>query len=183
MKPPPFKRSLLVAWCGMRGIVTLAAALALPDGSGGAPAFPYRDLIVLTAFAVVLGTLVVQGFTLRPLLMLLKLDSDETVEREIRTGRAEMLRAALASLGAQDTDVAVMLRSEYTELVGRLDGSGGRPPEAREAETALRTAARNAARQTLNMLRRTGAIGDTAFQSLEAELDLVELEADALSRW
>lgn len=115
--------------------------------------------------------------------MLLKLDADETVEREIRTGRAEMFRAALASLGAQDTDVAVMLRSEYTELVGRLDGSGRRPPEAREAETALRTAARNAARQTLNMLKRTGAIGDTAFQSLEAELDMVELEADALSRW
>ncbi len=53
--PPPFKNSLLVSWCGMRGIVTLAAALALPDGSGGAPAFPYRDLIVLTAFAVVLA--------------------------------------------------------------------------------------------------------------------------------
>ena len=65
-----------------------------------------------------------------------------------------MFKAALSSLGAQDTDVAVMLRSEYTELVGRLDGSGGRPPEAREAETALRTSARSAARQTLNMLRR-----------------------------
>ena len=72
--PPPFKNSLLVSWCGMRGIVTLAAALALPDGSGGAPAFPYRDLIVLTAFAVVLGTLVVQGLTLRALVMMLGFD-------------------------------------------------------------------------------------------------------------
>ncbi len=47
---PRFRRSLLASWCGMRGIVTLAAALALPDGSGAIPAFPYRDLIVLTAF-------------------------------------------------------------------------------------------------------------------------------------
>src|SRR5579862_6973005 len=81
---PPFKRSLLVAWCGMRGIVTLAAALALPDGSGNAPAFPYRDLIVLTAFAVVLGTLVVQGLTLRTLVMMLRLEDDSPVDNEVR---------------------------------------------------------------------------------------------------
>ena len=77
----------------MRGIVTLAAALALPDGSGNLPAFPYRDLIVLTAFAVVLGTLVIQGFTLRLLLMMLGLDDDDSsIESEIRAGRVEMFR-------------------------------------------------------------------------------------------
>src|SRR3984957_17739892 len=70
LPPPRFKNSLLVSWCGMRGIVTLAAALALPD------AFPYRDLIVLTAFAVVLGTLVVHGLTLRALVMMLGFDDD-----------------------------------------------------------------------------------------------------------
>src|SRR5213078_2239191 len=53
---------LVISWAGMRGIVTLAAALALPEG------FPYRDLIVLTAFSVVLGTLVIQGLTLKPLM-------------------------------------------------------------------------------------------------------------------
>ena len=67
---------LVVAWSGMRGIVTLAAALALPDGSG-AGGFPYRDLIILCAFCVVLSTLVIQGLTLRPLLGALGLkDSD-----------------------------------------------------------------------------------------------------------
>lgn len=58
---PTFKGGILVSWCGMRGIVTLAAAFALPEG------FPFRDLILLTAFSVVLGSLVIQGLTLRPL--------------------------------------------------------------------------------------------------------------------
>jgi monovalent cation/hydrogen antiporter len=59
----------------MRGIVTLAAALALPDGSPS-QAFPYRDLIILCAFCVVLFTLVVQGMTLRPLLLWLRLGDE-----------------------------------------------------------------------------------------------------------
>jgi NhaP-type Na+/H+ or K+/H+ antiporter len=52
---PTVEGGIVVSWCGMRGIVTLAAAYALPEG------FPYRDLILLTAFAVVLGSLVIQG--------------------------------------------------------------------------------------------------------------------------
>ena len=62
MLRPTVGSGLIISWSGMRGIVSLAAAMALP------PAFPYRDLIVLTAFAVVLGTLVIQGLTLKPLL-------------------------------------------------------------------------------------------------------------------
>src|SRR3954466_167061 len=58
MRRPSVGSGLLISWAGMRGIVSLAAALALPQ------AFPYRDLIVLTAFAVVLGTLTIQGLTL-----------------------------------------------------------------------------------------------------------------------
>ena len=81
MSPPSAKGALVVAWSGMRGIVTLAAALALPDG------FPHRDFILLTAFVVVLGTLAIQGLTLRPLLLLLRLPGDGTVETEIRLAR------------------------------------------------------------------------------------------------
>ena len=64
----------------MRGIVSLAAALALPA------TFPFRDLIVLTAFAVVLGTLVIQGLTLKPLLRALDLHDDDPVGRELGAG-------------------------------------------------------------------------------------------------
>src|SRR5205085_9665594 len=62
MLQPTLGSGLIISWSGMRGIVTLAAALALPE------AFPYRNLIVVTAFSVVLGTLVIQGLTLNPLL-------------------------------------------------------------------------------------------------------------------
>jgi monovalent cation/hydrogen antiporter len=65
MMAPTVKGGLVVSWCGMRGIVTLVAALALPNGDVG-PAFPFRDLIVFVAFSVVLGTLLLQGLTLRP---------------------------------------------------------------------------------------------------------------------
>jgi len=59
---PSVGSGLVISWAGMRGIVTLAAAMALP------PEFPYRDLILLTAFAVVVGTLTIQGLTLKPLM-------------------------------------------------------------------------------------------------------------------
>jgi Na+/H+ antiporter len=175
--PPPFKNSLLVSWCGMRGIVTLAAALALPD------AFPYRDLIVLTAFAVVLGTLVVQGLTLRTLVMMLGLDDDSPVDNEVRAGRVEMFKAAIESVDNRDDDAAAALRREYTEVLRQIDGSSGRSEQEHQAKVALRTAARTAARARLNKLRDTGAIGEAAFQQLEAELDLSELDQEARSRW
>src|SRR5207247_1437032 len=73
---PTVAAGVLVSWCGIRGLVTLATAFALPSG------FPGRDLIVLSAFCVVLGTLVIQGFTLRPLLDRLGFEADDAVERE-----------------------------------------------------------------------------------------------------
>jgi Na+/H+ antiporter len=92
MLRPTVRGGLIISWCGMRGIVTLAAALALPER------FPGRDLIVLTAFAVVVGTLVVQGLSLRPLLRLIDLHDDNPVEREIRLAWTRGLEAALAAL-------------------------------------------------------------------------------------
>ncbi len=174
----PLKNSILVSWCGMRGIVTLATALALPDS------FPYRDLIVLTAFAVVLGTLVVQGLTLRTLAILLGLDDESPVDNEVRAGRVEMFKAALQALDrADDTDTAEALRREYADVLRKIDGSVGRSEREHNAEVALRVDARIAARERLIELRDAGAIGEAAFQQLEAELDLIELDADIRSRW
>ena len=92
MLRPTVGTGLVISWAGMRGIVSLAAAMALP------PAFPYRDLIVLTAFSVVLGTLVIQGLTLAPLLRWLDLHDDDPVGRELRAARERALDAGLASL-------------------------------------------------------------------------------------
>src|SRR5213075_121008 len=86
MLRPTVGSGLVISWAGMRGIVTLAAALALPQ------AFPYRDLIVLTAFSVVLGTLVIQGLTLKPFMRALALHDDDPVGSEVATAREQALR-------------------------------------------------------------------------------------------
>src|SRR5882757_4418482 len=78
---PTFGGAVLVGWCGMRGLVTLATAFALPID------FPGRDPILLAAFCVVLGTLVLQGLTLKPLLRLLRLEQDRSVDQEVSRGR------------------------------------------------------------------------------------------------
>src|SRR5712671_734048 len=113
-KVAPRGTGLVISWSGMRGIVTLAAALALPDGTPQT-AFPYRDLIILCAFCVVLTTLVIQGLTLRPLLAVLGLKDDGSVAREVRLARVETAQAALRVLdGEQDGHPSIeVLRSEY----------------------------------------------------------------------
>lgn len=138
---------------------------------------------MLTAFSVVLGTLVLQGLTLRPLVQALGFEDDDSLETEVRAGREQMLKAALASLGEPDTKTASTLHREYTELLERADGSGVLSPEARKAEETQRARAWAASRRTLGQLRITGAIGDSAFQLLEAELDRFELDTELRNRW
>ena len=174
----------LVAWCGMRGTVTLAAALALPAGERGGEPFPYRDLILVTAFGVVLGTLVVQGLTLRPLLLRLGLEDDGTVEREIRLARIETLRAAVAAAAeCPGAETAALVRHRY-ELQLRHAESDGASPAATppvDADAEVVRAATEAQRRRLMALRADGAIGDAAFQRVEEELDWAELDWNQLT--
>ena len=158
----------VVGWCGMRGTVTLAAALALPVN------FPYRDLIFFTSFAVVLVTLVVQGMTLRPLLAWLDVRDDGSVEREVQLARVETLRAALDAVrdcGGGET--AELLRRRY-ELRLRSAESADNGVDADDAEVVRVATA--AERQRLIELRNNGTIGDAAFQRVEQELDVRELD-------
>jgi monovalent cation/hydrogen antiporter len=175
----------VVAWCGMRGTVTLAAALALPTASAGRAAFPYRDLILVTAFGVVLGTLVLQGLTLRPLLLRLTLQDDGTVEREVRQARVETLRAALAAAEAGPAaETAQLVRHRYAVQLRRAEedlARDGTSPPAAEAgspddDAAVVRAATGAQRRRLLALRSDGTIGDAAFQRVEEELDRAELD-------
>jgi CPA1 family monovalent cation:H+ antiporter len=177
----------LIGWCGMRGTVTIAAALALPTG------FPYRDLILVAAFGVVLGTLVLQGLTLRPLLLALRLEDDGTVDREVRLARVESLRAALeAAVCCPGAETAELVRHRYQLQLRRaeqeleMDGGDGRrvaPAPATTEETdgfdgdaAVVRAATDAQRKRLVALRADGTIGDAAFQRVEEELDWAELD-------
>jgi Na+/H+ antiporter len=180
MTMPTFRGALIVAWCGMRGIVTLATALALPDGSP-TTSFPYRDLIILCAFCVVLTTLVIQGMTLRPLLQWAGLKDDGSVDREIQLARAETARAALKVLEGHESRPAIeTLRRGYEARV-RL-GQGQSVDNQYEHEGSnlgdLQQRAVKAQREALIDLRARSVIGDDAFHAAEEEIDLLELAAD-----
>jgi CPA1 family monovalent cation:H+ antiporter len=171
---------LVVCWCGMRGIVTLAAALALPDGSA-ATAFPYRDLIILCAFSVVLTTLVLQGMTLRPLLLWVGLEDDGQVEREIELARAETARAALKVLEKQPARPVINeLRRAYETRI-RVSEAVMNDKSYQRPESDLPDIQRSvvaAQRSALLDLRTRWIIGDDAFHAAEEEIDLIELATD-----
>jgi Na+/H+ antiporter len=176
---PTVAGGLIISWAGMRGIVTLAAALALPQTLPDGSPFPYRDLILLCAFAVVLGTLVVQGLTLRPLIALLRLESADPVIAEVRQGRAEALKAGLVAIDGDESMEAKLLRKEFeaaietsrnTEVSAGLEELPG---------NEIRRIALMAARRRANELRLDGTIGDEAYRALESEFDWGELSAGA----
>jgi CPA1 family monovalent cation:H+ antiporter len=157
--PPLLAGSLVVSWCGMRGIVTLAAAYALPDG------FPYRDLILLCAFCVVVGTLIAQGLTLRPLILALKLPDDESVAHELHGARQALARVATQIIDNDSSSTAKVLRDEF--VYG--EGTEG------DARNQLRAHIVTAQREALVRMRDSGEIGDDAFHQIEEQLDRVEI--------
>ena len=169
MLRPTIGSGLIISWAGMRGIVSLAAAMALPS------AFPYRDLIVLTAFVVVVGTLVIQGLTLKPLLRALNLHDDDPVGREQRAARERALRAGLASLARNQSPVANLVRKELTARLAseRPDADEGDPTRSEHRE--LLRGALGAARQAVLAMRANDEIGDDAFHRMEEELDWLEM--------
>ena len=162
---------LVISWAGMRGIVSLAAALALPSG------FPFRDLVVLTAFCVVVGTLVIQGLTLKPLLRVLDLRDEDPVGQERRAARARALKAGLATLERDPSPAADAVRQEFSAHLEHDhdddDGEGGEGPGAEH--TRLHREALAAARQAVLAMRESDEIGDDAFHEVEEELDWLEM--------
>ena len=170
------RSAIAIGWSGMRGIVTLAAGLALPGS------FPGRDLVLFTAFCVVLVTLVLQGGTLAPLMRLLRLEDDGAIEGEIRHARAETARAALKALqGTRGSGIALLTR-KYEARLRRADGSRPAAPEDVDDVPVYTEALRRAyeaERRKLIELRASGVIGDDAFHRVEQELDWAEMHAEA----
>jgi CPA1 family monovalent cation:H+ antiporter len=164
-----YKSALVVGWCGMRGLLTLATALALPFDGAFANA-EHRDLVVVAAFSVVLGTLVIQGLTLGPLLARLGLDDDGRGTRERDAARQEATRAALKSLDGIEEPEAALLRKEYSVVLQDEALRYLRP----KVFGRLRMAAIAAERATLMRLRRERAIGEDAYRDVEEELDWAE---------
>lgn len=173
-KAPNASIGVLVSWCGMRGLVTLATALALPND------FPSRDLIVLSAFVVVLGTLILQGFTIRPLIAALRIAPDLSLDEEVRETRNAMFDAALSELSQISGEAAAALSAEYG--AARADSVGRSQPDTEYH--GIRRRAIAAERQLLAEWRRGGRIQDDTYHLLEDELDRAELHvAPTANTW
>ena len=174
---PTVGSGIVVSWAGMRGIVTLAAAFALPETLPDGSPFPYRDLILLCAFAVVLGTLVLQGLTMKPLIRRLRLTDDDPVGREIRLGRTQAYCALLEAIKDDDTLAGKLLRKEYGAVVELNTSQAPDTPVDEVPGGPLRRHAIAVARQRAFELRRDNVIGDDAYRVLVQELDWAELSA------
>jgi Na+/H+ antiporter len=169
-KPMTWRATLVLSWCGTRGLLTLATSFALPAD------FPGRNLVVLSAMTVVLGTLTIQGLTLKPLIRWLRVSDDNREFRaDLSKARTQIIEAAIASAGNEPAPVAVMLTKQ---LRASMDVAGSRrdPQGSTLFDTGLARAVA-AQRSKLHDLRRAGEVADDVFHRLEEELDFLELSA------
>lgn len=155
--------TLMVGWSGMRGLVTLATAFALPAD------FPERDLVVLTAFAVVLATLVIQGATLAPMIYLLKLGRQAEVQSEIEAARKSLAEAALQRLEKEEGKEADAIRAACTDHWNALVEVDKNSPLDRRRRLTIAVVL--AQRQRLEELRDADQIGPTQYLELQEDLD------------
>ena len=184
-EPSPWKAGAILAWSGMRGAVSLAAALALPLTTDPGAAFPNRELVIFLTFSVILGTLVVQGLTLPALIRVLGLEDDGLAEKEEAKARVHAAEAALVRLDE-------LIEEEWVrdDTVERLRGLFGFrrerfrsrfDPESdgavEDRSTDFRRLMRellDAERRAIVELRRAGRIDDAVLRRVMRDLDLEE---------
>lgn len=182
---PPWQTVLLLGWTGMRGIVSLAAALALPLVTNNGTLFPGRDLIIFLTFCVILVTLVLQGLTLPLLIRWLKVVDDDGTEREEMEGRLRAAQAAMArieEITVQDNvlsaEMVEWVRTQYKERIRRLsaccDAIDRGSYEQLAAFRYLQHEVVAIERRTAIRLRNQGIINDEVLQRIEHDLDLEE---------
>jgi len=175
----------VIAFVGIRGVVSLAAALAVPLATATGAPFPYRDLILSITFGVILVTLVGQGLLLPGVVRWLGLARDSADERQREheaelAARAEALTVAqsqldqLAAEGQIAAEVLARLEARHTDRVGRLPSDTGDGLEAASVAAAIRAALIAAEREHIHQLLRDGRITDEARRRIERELDLEE---------
>jgi CPA1 family monovalent cation:H+ antiporter len=185
---PSWRHVTIIAWTGMRGVVSLAAALAVPitlDGTDGGTPFPGRDLILFLTFIVILATLVVQGLSLPLLIRWLGVKDDGSMEKEEREARLKANQAALARLneiGEREpakADALQRLRVEYEDHIRQVEGaepeSAGTPLRLFSSEfERLSHEALQVERRTILKLRNEDAIADEVLRRIQRDIDLAE---------
>lgn len=182
---PATPRELLVeGWSGMRGVLTLAAALSLPFVTNSGVPFPRRDAIIFLAFAVILVTLVGQGLTLPLLIRKLGVSETKEAQDEERQARKAMLGFVvekLRSLDTADDETEAQVVDQLIRLYDqRLQGLSRKPEKQSDVQLdrkyrEIGSRVRAAQREELGRLRREGRFREATLRTLERELDLMEL--------
>jgi monovalent cation/hydrogen antiporter len=185
---PPWQSVFVVSWAGMRGVVSLAAALSLPHTLGAAP-FPERDLLVFLTFCVILVTLVGQGLSLPFLIPRLGVGDDGTVEHEEAHARAAAVAAAVERIDGLESEwpehleLIEALRVQYGHQARHLVPHPEGPRDESERELfehqQIRRAVIEAEREAVIMMRDRGTISDEVLRRIERDLDLEELRLQA----
>ena len=186
---PSWQEKAVIGWSGMRGAVSLAAALALPLTTDAGQGFPERNLIIFLTFGVIFATLVVQGLTLGPLIRVLDLDDGGVGEKEEAKARIRGAEAALERLDElvlEDwvrEDTAERMRGLYgfrqERFRSRYDPDGdGAVEERSQNYQRLRRELLDAEREAVTELRRQGTIGDDVMRRVVRDLDLEDARLD-----
>jgi monovalent cation/hydrogen antiporter len=183
---PPWNWLFALAFVGVRGVVSLAAALAIPLTTQSGTLFPYRDLILFVAFGVIIVTLVVQGLLLPSLVRGLGLASHAAAEHESEhkaelTARAEALRVAqsrleqLAAEGDISPEVLAFFRMRHDYRAAQVSDPTSNDLDTALAAAALRSELIAVEREYIYRLSQNGQITDEARRRIERELDLEEV--------
>jgi CPA1 family monovalent cation:H+ antiporter len=173
----------ILGWSGMRGVVSLAAALALPNS------VPFRDLLLFLTFSVILATLVGQGLTLPFLIRRLGVGDDGSVQHEEIHAREASVEAALGRLEELELEwpghleLIEQLRARYTHAEEHLEhdheAEGLREPDQEQIDhEAIRRSVIDSQRVAIIDLRDRGIIGAGELRRVERDLDLEELRAE-----
>jgi CPA1 family monovalent cation:H+ antiporter len=187
---PPPRNVFIVSWAGMRGVVSLAAALALPLYlTDGVTPFPFRDLIIFLTFAVILATLVGQGLTLPFFIRRLGVaadagDAHEEAHARTMTAEAAVQRIEeLADEWPDHLELIDALRAQYNHRASHIDPHHEEALDASEQELLehrqIRSAVVEAEREALLQMLERGAVTDEVFRRVERDLDLEELRMEA----
>jgi len=180
--PIPTPRQLLiVGWAGMRGVIALAAAMALPRTLAEGTAFPLKNAIVFFTFCVIVATLLFQGLTLPPLIRLLGLETPPGPDCEEKEARRIVLQSALSRLeqiraGGSDalTPVYDDLAQHYRQRLANLDAAGTGDGDVHRTSREISRELLRAERESAIRLRDERRINDEVLRELEHELDLRE---------
>lgn len=181
----PWRHVLLIGWTGMRGVDSLAVALALPLVIGNGAPFPDREMIFFLTFSVIFGTLVLQGLSLAPIIRWLNVVDDHTVEKEERIARLEANRAALKRICEIHhsrhihPDTLQRLKLEYEDRVKQLERSGTNSDAATGGlfstdYVELTQEALDVERKVIIKLRNDRVINDEVLRRIQWDIDLAE---------